>query len=114
MTVTVNQLKAHIERLDNGHLDFSQVELNTRADLVRFEGYSLKRACEIEESLAYDIVEHNPIMEREEFKNEYGLTCKCCGKPVSITYTDSPSDGYFLECKNEHYDFASIYGFDTE
>lgn len=112
--ITVSALQAHIDRMNAGHLDFSQVELNTRADLVRFEGFSLQRACEIDESLAYDIMEGNNVSNEDEFQNEYNLICKCCGKPVSMTYTDSPSDGYMLLCENDHYDFASVYCFETE
>lgn len=112
MVVTVPVLQAHIDRMNKGFLDFSQCELNTRADLVRFEGFTLEKACSIDESEAYAIMEGETI-EKPVYENQYGITCKCCGKPVAMEYTDSPSDGYQLNCENSHYDFVSIYVFDN-
>jgi hypothetical protein len=108
MVITVNALQLHINKLDNGILDFSECEMNTRADLVRFEGFTLEQACNIEESEAYNIMEGNS--EDEEWEtNHYNFTCQCGSKDIKIKWinghftqhSSSSSDGYICKCKCE-------------
>jgi hypothetical protein len=105
MTITIQSLQAHINNLDSGIIDFSQVELNTRADLVRFEGYSLERAITIDECEAYRIMEGDIYDEDEEWEtNRYNLSCKCGSKDLKMKYVNgypgrySSDDGYLFKC----------------
>lgn len=106
MTITVNTLQAHIDRMNKGFLNFSLCELNTRADLVRFEGFTLEKACSIEESEAYDIMEGN-TQDDEWEPNSYGFHCSCGSQDIKIQWVNgypdrySSSDGYLCKCKCE-------------
>jgi hypothetical protein len=113
MTITVPQLEQHILIMNKGHIDLSKVEWNCRADLVRFLGVSLEKAVEMSEDEVYGTLDADGNSSDEPFENQYGLTCKCCSKPVRMDYTDNPSDGYNLICSDNHYGFISVYATDA-
>lgn len=102
--VTPAILSAHIALLNSGKIDFSQVELNCRADLVRFEGYSVEQAASMEEGDVYRILD-GETYEDEWGPNIYGLRCKCGSKDVKIQFINgypgrygSSEDGYICKC----------------
>lgn len=114
MTISVEMLQKHIVQKQNGQCNFSQIELNSRADLVIFMGYSIEEAIRIPEEKVYRILDNDSDFGNEEaFENKYGLNCDCCSLPFKMTYTDNPSDGYRLECENGHYGFISVYAIDS-
>jgi hypothetical protein len=105
MVITVPVLKSHIDRMNNG---FSLCELNTRADLVRFEGFTLEKACSISEDDAYNVFDrddscdmplrlvpipcscgHHEVYEKDysDYNDCYTLECPKCKKETSIHYT---------------------------
>lgn len=55
-------------------------------------------------SSVYTILEE----EQEDYTNEYGFTCGCCGKPVRMEYTDRNGDGYNLICEDENCDYGFV------
>lgn len=113
MVITIPVLSQHIQYLNQGYVDFSQVELNSRADLVRFFGYSVEDAIKLPEDQVYNVIENDGGNIEEGYSNDYGLKCNTCNESVRMDYTDSPSDGYHLICKNEHYGFISVYATDA-
>lgn len=126
MVVTVPALKAHIEKLNRGILNFSDVELNNRADLVRFEGYSIEDAATMAMDRVYDILEgddsapfntsipveipcecgHHEQMETDysDWDDCYTLVCPKCKKETRLHYTayDAIREGIeFNKSKND-------------
>lgn len=111
MTITVDALKTHVNSMNSGLLDFSQVELNTRADLVRFEGFSYSEACNISEDDAYNIMEGIPSEKIAVFYdcvgNEYMEFNITRESEVEAIITDYNKDGEyglrFVSMKVESY-----------
>lgn len=105
MKVTPELLVSHINKLNSGILNFSDVELNTRADLVRFEGYTIEQAASMDESEVYDIL-YGDEVEDEWEPNAYGFTCSCGSKEIKLQWINgypgrygSSEDGYLCKCK---------------
>lgn len=103
--VTPEQLRVHITKMDSGLLNFSDVELNSRADLVRFEGYTVDQAANMDEGDVYRILEGES--EDDEWgPNVYGIMCSCGSKAIKLQFINgypgrygSSEDGYLCKCE---------------
>lgn len=111
--ISASVLKAHINKMNSGIINFSDVELNSRADLVRFEGYSIEEALTISENKMYAILEDEDYNEFSDNDNQWNITCKKCGKLLHMSYTDSPNDGYITTCECGEHGFISVYAIDS-
>lgn len=96
--ITISALQAHINRMNAGRLDFSQVELNSRADLVRFKGYSVADAVSMDEGRIYDILEGN-VNSSEGSHLVTECKCKACDSFLIETDYSDYDDCYTLFCK---------------
>lgn len=105
LMVSVASLQTHIAKLNAGILNFSDVEMNCRADLVRFEGIPVERAASMDEDEVYRIIDGYSEQEDDEWEpNRYGFTCSCGSKDIKIQWINgypdrfSSSDGYLCKC----------------
>ncbi|MDG0791959.1 hypothetical protein OMP38_14665 [Cohnella ginsengisoli] len=103
MKVSPELLKAHIAKLNQGILDFSEVEMNCRADLVRFEGLTVEQAASMDEDEMYRFLDVEP--EHDDWEpNNYGFTCSCGSKDLKMQWINgypgrySSDDGYLCKC----------------
>lgn len=106
-------LLTHIEKRNNGYLNFSDIELNNAYDLIMFHNFTIDQVCKMSDHEIEEILENDGQIEVKIYKNDYNIVCKKCGKPVNMEYTDNPEDGYLLECKCGHTGFMSIYCFEN-
>ncbi|TPG68686.1 hypothetical protein EEL31_09215 [Brevibacillus laterosporus] len=106
--VTIQSLKSHIELCNAVGLT-GNVEMDLRADLVCFEGYSIEQVVSMSDN---QVVEFCNNSEEYTYQNEYGVTCKKCSAIVNLHYSDDPYDCYYTECQCGHIDKISSHYID--
>ncbi|WP_339304533.1 hypothetical protein NST33_18445 [Paenibacillus sp. FSL L8-0435] len=99
MSISSISLKSHIQTLNAGTIDFSNVDMNLRADLVRFNGYSIEEASKLTtdevDAAIYQV-------DKSEYEYSFETKCKCeeCKSNLfEVDYTDW-NDNYTLLCKS--------------
>lgn len=98
MSISTVALDSHIHNLNAGQINFSQVELNLRADLVRFEGYSLEEASLLTDE-EVDAITYGCTQAEYDYEFETKCKCeKCQSFLYEVDYSDF-DDCYTLLCK---------------